>query len=125
MHYPDWVEKYKKKGTSVKKIGDSYYLYSVTSEREKGRKYPISRQRYIGKITENGIEKVGIRIIPEETEGKVLGDLVPSVDKSLRKVVLIKTEEGWMYTKVSDDSKAKFKELGLYEYGLLSKKREC
>ena len=47
------------------------------------------------------------------------------MDKSLRKVVLIKTEEGWMYTKVSDDSKAKLKELGLYEYGLLSKKREC
>ena len=125
MDYPDWVEKYKKKGTSVKRIGGNYYLYKATSERVAGRKHPVSRQSYIGKITETGIERAGIRIVPEETEGRILGDLVPSVDKSLEKVVLIRTEEGWMYTKVSDGSKARLEKLGLYEYGLLPKGRGC
>ena len=88
MDYPDWVEKHKKKGTSVKKIGDNYYLYRVTSERVAGKRHPISRQSYMGKITETGIEMAGIRIVPEETEGRMLGDLVPSAEESLRKVVV-------------------------------------
>ena len=40
--YPDWVQKYRIKGTTVKKKGDSYYLYKRTSRRVKGKKYPIS-----------------------------------------------------------------------------------
>ena len=91
MNYPDWVEKHKEKSTSVKKIGDSYYLYRVTSERVAGKKHPVSRQTYIGKITEKGVERAGIRIVPEKTIGKTLGKLVPSVDVHLRDVVLIKT----------------------------------
>ena len=38
--YPDWVQKYRIKGTTVKKKGDSYYLYKRTSRRVKGKKYP-------------------------------------------------------------------------------------
>lgn len=124
MNCPDWVEKHKEKSTSVKRIGDSYYLYRVTSERVAGKKHPVSRQTYIGKITEKGVEKAGIRIVPEKTIGKILGELVPSVDIHLRDVVLIKTDGGWMYTQVSEEIKAKLKELGLYEYGFLLKKGE-
>lgn len=35
--YPDWVQKYRIKGTTVKKKGDSYYLYKRTSRRVKGK----------------------------------------------------------------------------------------
>lgn len=124
MNYPDWVEKHKEKSTSVKKIGESYYLYRVASERVAGKKHPVSRQTYIGKITEKGVERAGIRIVPEKTIGKILGELVPSVGIHLRDVVLIKTDGGWMYTQVSDGVKAELKRLGLYEYGFLSMKGE-
>lgn len=53
--YPDWVEKHHTKGTSVKQIRNNYYLYSVTSHYSKEKGYPVSEQRYIGKITENGL----------------------------------------------------------------------
>ena len=89
-----------------------------------GKKHPVSRQTYIGKITEKGVERAGIRIVPEKTIGKILGELVPSVDIHLRDVVLIKTDRGWMYTQVSDGVKAELKRLGLYEYGFLSMKGE-
>ena len=27
--YPEWVQNYRKKGTTVKKKGDAYYLYCI------------------------------------------------------------------------------------------------
>ena len=53
--YPDWVEKHHTKGTSVKQIRDNYYLYAVTSHYSREKGYPVSEQRYIGKITEEGL----------------------------------------------------------------------
>ncbi|MEG0470249.1 MAG: hypothetical protein RR562_10110 [Longicatena sp.] len=53
--YPDWVNQYKTKGTSVKKVGDSYYLYSNTSKYVKGKKYPQPIQHFIGTITPEGV----------------------------------------------------------------------
>lgn len=50
--YPDWVEKHHTKGTSIKKINNSYYLYSVTSHYDKAKGYPVSEQKYIGRIDE-------------------------------------------------------------------------
>ena len=55
--YPDWVEKEHVKGTSIKQIGDNYYLYECTSKKVKGKSYPVSIQRYIGKITQEGLIK--------------------------------------------------------------------
>lgn len=122
MSHPEWVEKYKSKGTSVKKIGESYYLYKVTSVREKGKKHPVSQQIYIGKVTENGVESAGVRIIPGETEGAVLRNLAQGVGDELGETVLIRTEGGWMYTKTSEEKKRELKRLGLYdEYGFLPK----
>ena len=36
--YPEWVQKYREKGTTVKKKGDAYYLYKRTSKRVPGKK---------------------------------------------------------------------------------------
>lgn len=53
--YPEWVEKYHIKGTAIKIINENYYLYKVTSKRIKGKDYPVSIQKYIGKITRDGV----------------------------------------------------------------------
>ena len=55
--YPDWVEKEHVKGTSIKQIGENYYLYECTSKKVKDKSYPVSIQRYIGKITPEGLIK--------------------------------------------------------------------
>ena len=65
--YPDWVEKEHVKGTSIKQIDDNYYLYECTSKKVKGKSYPVSIQRYIGKITKEGLIKPEtISFIPEK-----------------------------------------------------------
>lgn len=53
--YPDWVQKYRIKGTTVKKKGNTYYLYKRTSRRVKGKKYPQPVDTYIGVITPEGV----------------------------------------------------------------------
>ncbi len=53
--YPEWVQEHRKKGTTVKKKGDSYYLYKRTSKRVPGKKYPQPVDTYIGIITPDGI----------------------------------------------------------------------
>ena len=53
--YPDWVQQYRMRGTTVKKIGSSYYLYKRTSRRVPGKKYPQPVDTYIGLITPDGV----------------------------------------------------------------------
>ncbi len=53
--YPEWVQKQRTKGTTVKKKGDTYYLYMRTSKRVPGKKYPQPVDTYIGIITPEGI----------------------------------------------------------------------
>ena len=55
--YPDWVQAYRTQGNTVKKKGDSYYLYKRTSKRVKGKKYPQPVDTYIGLITPSGLVK--------------------------------------------------------------------
>ena len=57
--YPDWVQQFRTKGTTVKKKGDIYYLYKRTSKRVPGKKYPQPVDTYIGVITPEGIQKSG------------------------------------------------------------------
>ena len=57
--YPDWVQKQKTTGTTVKKVGNNYYLYKHSSKRVHGKKNPVPVDTYIGKITPEGIEKSG------------------------------------------------------------------
>lgn len=62
-NYPDWVNAFKEKGTSIKKVGNEYYLYRATSKRVPGKKYPQPVQDYIGTITKEGVIKTHVRKI--------------------------------------------------------------
>lgn len=56
MKYPEWVLAHKAKGREIKKIGDRYYLYEVSSQYDKTQK--VTRKRsgsYLGRITESGL----------------------------------------------------------------------
>lgn len=57
--YPEWVQKQKTTGTTVKKVGNNYYLYKHSSKRVPGKKYPVPSDTYIGKITPEGVERSG------------------------------------------------------------------
>lgn len=57
--YPDWVQEQKTTGTTVKKVGNNYYLYKHSSKRVPGKKNPVPVDTYIGKITPAGIERSG------------------------------------------------------------------
>lgn len=50
--YPDWVEKYRGKGKTIRKVRNGYGLYKCTSVYVKGSKNPKSKQEYLGMITE-------------------------------------------------------------------------
>lgn len=50
--YPDWVEKYRTKGCTIRKVRDGYGLYKCTSEYVPGAKYPKSKQTYLGMVTQ-------------------------------------------------------------------------
>lgn len=65
--YPDWVTYYRKPGTSVKKVGEAYYLYKTTSVRVPGMKNPQPRSEYIGLITPDGVKETGMRKLPAQT----------------------------------------------------------
>lgn len=65
--YPEWVQRQKTKGTTVKKVGNNYYLYKHSSKRVPGKKYPVPKDTYIGKITPNGIEEGSSRKIPVDS----------------------------------------------------------
>ncbi len=61
--YPDWVNAFKEKGTSIKKVGNEYYLYKATSKRVPGMKNPQPVETYIGRITRQGVVKSNVRKI--------------------------------------------------------------
>lgn len=55
MVYPEWVQEHRTRGTTVKKVGSTYYLYKRTSKRVPGKKYPQPVDAYIGIITPDGV----------------------------------------------------------------------
>lgn len=65
--YPEWVQKQKTKGTTVKKVGNNYYLYKHSSKRVPGKKYPVPKDTYIGRITPDGIEAGTSKKIPVDS----------------------------------------------------------
>lgn len=56
MPHPDWVLKHKRKGTEIRKIGNKFYLYKVTSvwDKEKKRAKKIT-EKFLGTITHDGL----------------------------------------------------------------------
>lgn len=82
--YPDWVQAYRTKGTTVKKKGEAYYLYKRTSKRVPGKKYPQPVDTYIGIITPDGVVKTNKKKVTlsdidvwEYGYSKVLWELCP------------------------------------------------
>lgn len=67
VKYPDWVEKYRQKGTNISCIGGRYYLYAVSSQwnQEKGRAHKRT-DGYLGRITEDGLIPKSTRIPKEK-----------------------------------------------------------
>jgi transposase len=58
MSYPDWVLKHKTKGTEIRKIGQRYYLYKITSRWSKEKKRPVKVTiGFLGTITQTGLVK--------------------------------------------------------------------
>lgn len=66
--YPDWVQKYRTRGMTVKKKDNSYYLYKRTSKRVPGKKHPQPVDTYIGVITEQGIIYAEKKLIPADPD---------------------------------------------------------
>lgn len=98
--YPEWVEKYHIEGTSVKKIKENYYLYKVTSKRVEGKNYPVSIQKYIGKITPEGvIEPEKISFIPGIDKIRILSEIidVENKDKSICNKIAVIENDGYYY----------------------------
>lgn len=89
--YPEWVRQYKTKGTVIKKVNDSYYLYKRTSKRVEGKKYPQAVDKYIGVITKDGVKnalskKISLEakcIVKEYGLSKTLQSTVPDVWKKI------------------------------------------
>lgn len=57
--YPDFVKRYKPKGTIVKKVRGDYYVYKATSKRIPGKSYPVQViEGLIGKIDKDGFHEL-------------------------------------------------------------------
>jgi len=58
MKYPDWVLKHKQKGTEIRKMGNNFYLYKISSISDKEKKRPRKvTQKFLGTITLGGLVK--------------------------------------------------------------------
>ena len=59
MKYPEYVSKYRPKGTIVKSVRGVYYVYKATSKRVEGKHYPVQViEKLLGKIDENGFHSL-------------------------------------------------------------------
>ena len=59
MRYPDYVKKYRPKGTIVKRVNGTYYAYYATSKRVPDKKYPVQVIRGLaGRIDESGFHEL-------------------------------------------------------------------
>lgn len=96
MTIPNWARKHREKGTEIKKIGNNYYLYKITSKWDKEKKKPKKVSgKYLGKITPEGLIKSKNERIQESLTNitvKEFGatDLIlkmnKEIEKSLKKI---------------------------------------
>ena len=114
---PEWVLKHKKPGTTVKKIGKNYYLYYASSMRVPGKKYPVSTQTYIGKITETGVinDKVSIRV--GDTEARLISDIVQDLEDRFSKVIVLRIHNKWMLTSTDAELVQELEQKGVCHNG--------
>lgn len=75
--YPDWVLAQKRPGTTIREVHGNYYLYTATSKYVKGKKYSVTQQKYVGKITKDGlIEPERVSFTPSKDKLALLKDVV-------------------------------------------------
>lgn len=118
---PEWAEKCRRPGTTIKKIGNGYYLYTATSHIAAGKKYPVSVQNYLGRITEDGLIHARIPIRISDTLAKRLGDLIPGLDGEYADVILLEYHKEWHFTKTPAEIIKRLEEMGLYKNGKLAR----
>ena len=67
MRYPNYVKQYRPKGTVVKKVNDTYYVYYATSKRVPEKKYPVQEIRGLaGKIDRWGFHPLSRAVVDTE-----------------------------------------------------------
>lgn len=136
--YPDWVQAQRVKGTTVKKKGDSYYLYKRTSKRVPGKKYPQPVDTYIGIITPEGViqtekKKVLLTniIVREFGFSKAVWKLCPDAWKKavgeewedvLRKIIIDKSPESYLGMDYTPKSSEEFHCSVGAQVGMLSRR---
>lgn len=82
--YPDYVNKFRPKGTIIKKVNNVFYVYEATSKRVEGKKYPVQVVKgIIGKIDENGFHR---------TEKIMLDDEVIIMESGFTNYILLHKE---------------------------------
>lgn len=110
--YPEWVLKYKEKGTTIRKINNKYYKYKVHSERKSDKKYPVLVQdELLGVITKEGFIPSTKKIInPALIEVSSLYDFLITLDNEsyfddkkecLKEIYIIKINDEWYLTKTT------------------------
>jgi len=124
-NYPEWVMKYKQKGTYINYVKGKYYLYAAHSERVPGTK-KVKRvcDAYLGRITEEeGLippkDKVeGIVTVFEYGLSALILSVCEKIHKGLRKTftkngdfVMVAAILSFIYGKYDD---------GLFRYSYLS-----
>lgn len=114
---PEWVQQYKTQGTTVKKIGNNYYLYYATSKRIPDKPYPVSVQTYIGKITENGVVCERVLINVGQAQACLLSEIVPGLPSDMGKLIVLNVRGDWLYTKTGHGMVERLKKRGIYEDG--------
>ena len=64
MRYPDYVKRFRPKGTIVKRVNDTYYVYYATSKRVPNKNYPVQVIKGLaGKIDEYGFHKLSKALV--------------------------------------------------------------
>ncbi len=113
----EWVQKFKRPGTTVKKIGNNYYLYRATSKWNPEKRRPESIQTYIGKITEDGIVNERVSIAVNKTETCLLSKLIEGLPDDLGNLIVLKIKGEWLYTKTDEEKIKQLKTRGIYDNG--------
>ena len=113
--YPDWVQKQKTTGTTVKKVGNNYYLYKHSSKRVPGKKNPVPVDTYIGKITPEGIEKSGLKkVVVNEAEAIVKEYGVDFKElRQLSSIYMVSVSGKKLVSKISEEQKELLESLDL------------
>ena len=67
MRYPDYVRRFRPKGTVVKRVNSTYYAYYATSKRVPDKKYPVQVIKGLaGRIDESGFHPLSKAFVETE-----------------------------------------------------------